>query len=172
MAEEETKDSDVSKEKESEKKELPLIDKKAIGKWGEEYVFNAIRERFEGNGKTEATELGFRVENSSGESVEVFWLNKKSEKGVGYDFVIKMNNEEKEYIEVKSKLAEEPELVEITETQFEFARKLNDEGKGERYWIYTVVNAGKSEAKIKRFNNPIKLWKDGKLRAHPVHFWL
>ncbi len=60
----------------------------------------------------------------------------------------------------------------ITETQFEFARKLNDEGKGDKYWIYAAINAGKSEAKIKRFNNPVKLWKEGKLRAHPVHFRL
>lgn len=164
--------SGAEKKEPEEKEQLSPVQKKAIGEWGEKYVFGAIIKRFQENGKMEATELGFRVENYGGELVEVFWLNKKSEKGVGYDFVIKMNDEEKEYIEVKSKLAEEPELVEITETQFEFARKLNDKGEGDKYWIYTVVNAGKSEAKIKRFNNPIKLWKDGKLRAHPVHFRL
>ena len=168
----ETKGDDPPKGKESEKtKELSLVDKKAIGEWGEKQVFNSLKERFEKDGEIEDTDLGFRLKNNRDELIEVFWLNMKSEKGVGYDFVIKTNNEENEYIEVKSKLDENPELVEITGTQFEFARKLNDEGRGEKYSIYVVVNAGK-KAKIKRLNNPVKLWKDGKLRAHPVHFWL
>lgn len=169
----ETKGDDAPKGKESEKtKELPLVHKKAIGKWGEEYVFNAFKKRFEKDGEIEDTDFGFRFRNNRDELIEVFWLNMKSDKGKGYDLVIKANNEENEYIEVKSKLDKNPELVEITETQFEFARKLNDEGKGGKYWIYVVENAGKTEAKIKRFNNPVKLWKDGKLRAHPVHFRL
>lgn len=168
---EEAKADEATKGKESEKtKELTLVQKKEIGKWGEKYVFNALKKRFENDGEIEDMDFGFRLKDSRDELIEVSWLNMKSDTGKGYDFVIKTNNEENEYIEVKSKLDENPELVEITETQFEFARKLNDEGKGDKYWIYAVVNAGKSEAKIKKFNNPVKLWKDGKLRAHPVHF--
>ncbi|MBI4850103.1 MAG: hypothetical protein HY808_16270 [Nitrospirae bacterium] len=56
--------------------------------------------------------------------------------------------------------------------QWEFARKLFDSGDGEKYWIYKVVNAGQENAKIEKLQNPIKLWKEGRLYAHPVNIKL
>ena len=63
-------------------------------------------------------------------------------------------------------------LLEITGTQWEFARKLFNENEGDKYKIYVVSNAGTENAKIGIITNPTKLWKDGKLYAHPVHFKL
>ena len=90
----------------------------------------------------------------------------------GYDFVIKKDNTEIEYIEVKTKTQQGEELIVITGTQWEFARKLYDQDEGEKYILYIVVNAGKSNPGIKCLRNPIKLWKEGILYAHPVNFKL
>jgi hypothetical protein len=91
---------------------------------------------------------------------------------MGYDFVIKKDGREIEYIEVKTKTEEEPELIEVTGTQWEFARKLFEQNEGEKYSFYVVLNAGKENAQIHILKNPIKLWKEGKLYAHPINFKL
>ncbi len=147
-------------------------DKKAIGKWGEEYVYHTLKKRYEKYGYIIDTENGFKVVNDSGEEYEIVWLNKNKDRGEGYDFVIKKNASEIEYIEVKTKTGEEPELIEVTGPQWEFARKLFEQNEGEKYSFYVVLNAGKENAKIYTLKNPIKLWKEGKLYAHPVNFRL
>ena len=73
---------------------------------------------------------------------------------------------------MKSKIDEEPQLFEITGTQWEFARKLYNENEGDKYNIYVVRNACSENAKIEIIKNPTKLWKEGKLYAHPVCFKL
>lgn len=83
-----------------------------------------------------------------------------------------MNGEEIEYIEVKTKTKEADELIEITGTQWEFARKLYGDNEGEKYSLYVVSNAGKSNTHIRILKNPIGLWKEGKLYAHPINFKL
>ena len=47
---------------------------------------------------------------------------------------------------MKTKVQEVEELIEVTGTQWEFARKLYDQGEGEKYSLYVVSNAGKSNA--------------------------
>ena len=91
---------------------------------------------------------------------------------MGYDFVIKKNASDVEYIEVKTKTEEKPEFIEVTGTQWEFARKLFEQNEGEKYSFFVVSNAGKENVKIHKLKNPIKLWKEGKLYAHPVNFKL
>ena len=54
----------------------------------------------------------------------------------------------------------------------EFARKLYNESEGDKYKIFIVGNAGTGNAKIGIIKNPARLWKEGKLCAHPVHFKL
>lgn len=138
-------------EKEVEKKP---IDKKAIGKWGEKYVYKALKEKYEEQGKVIETDTGFRVINADGEEFEIIWLNKHQDSGEGYDFVIKKNKTDIEYIEVKTKTKEGEELIEVTGTQWEFARKLFDHDEGEKYFLYVVLNAGKSKAEIKKTAKP------------------
>lgn len=100
------------------------------------------------------------------------WLNIKSNVGEGCDFVKKINGTEVEYIEVKTKLGSHEELIEITGKQWESARTLYNRGEGNKYSVYVVSNAGQSNAKIMKLNNPTGLWKEGKLYAHPVNFKL
>ena len=116
------------------------------------------------------TELGFLGKNHLGNEIEIKWLNRNKEGGVGYDLVILENGEELEYIEVKTTIKSNKSLHIITGTQWEFARRLFNSGKGEKYKIYTVINANSHDAKIRCISNPIKLWKEGKLYAHPINF--
>ena len=139
-----------------------------IGKWGEKYVYRALKEQYEESGNIIETEFGFKTSNS----IEVIWLNKEGNRGEGYDFTIKKYGIETDYIEVKSTTADASELMEITGTQWGFARKLYDADKGDKYYIYVVQNAGKANAKIIKIQNPIKLWNEGKLYAQPVRFKL
>ncbi len=150
---------------------MPL-DRNAVGRWGEKYVYNALKEKYQERGNLIETDSGFKVINAENEEFEIIWLNKHQDRGKGYDFVIRKNETESEYIEVKTKIEDSEELIEVTGTQWEFARKLFDEGKGERYSFYVVLNAGKENAEIHILRNPIKLWKEGKLYAHPVNFKL
>ena len=109
----------------------------------------------------------------NGGEFEVVWLNKYQDKGKGYDFIIKKNGVEIQYIEVKTKTHEDEELIEVTGTQWEFARNLYDNNEGDKYFFFVVINAGeKDNARVKRIQNPIKHWKDGNLYAHPVNFKL
>jgi len=162
-------------EEEREKgKNVPMIlpiQKKEIGKWGEKCVMVDLKNQYKKLGNIIDTETGFYV-SCENNKIEIYWLNIKSEIGKGCDFVISKNGIESNYIEVKTKLRDENELIEITGTQWEFARKLFDNNDGDKYWIYIVVNAGKEYAKIKKLQNPIKKWKDGRLYAHPIHFKL
>ncbi|HBE44520.1 MAG TPA: hypothetical protein DDW17_03460 [Deltaproteobacteria bacterium] len=148
------------------------IDKKAIGKWGEKYAYNVLKEKYQRQGNIIGTDSGFKVIDADGEGFEIIWLNKDQDKGIGYDFVIRRNGTETDYIEVKTKIEESGELIEVTGTQWEFARKLFEQNEGEKYSFYVVSNAGKENVEIHILRNPIKLWKEGKLYAHPVNFRL
>lgn len=165
------KSTERDKSLEDETDELP-IDRKAIGKWGEECVYNTLKREYQKEGEIIETDSGFRVISSNNEEFEIVWLNKNRDIGKGYDFCIKQNGMEIGYIEVKSKTQEDPELIEIQGTQWEFARKLFDQNEGEKYSFYVVFNAGKTNATIEIYKNPVKLWKEGKLYAHPVNFKL
>ena len=144
--------------------------KKRIGEHGEMEVYLALRKEYQGKGAITETDFGFKVINQGNEELEIVWLNKHHNTGKGYDFVIKKTGIEIEYIEVKTKVQKAEELIEVTGTQWEFARKLHEQDEGEKYSLYVVINAGKSNVGIKRLRNPIKLWKDGKLYAHPINF--
>jgi len=130
-------------------------------------IYQYVAHKYRSYNKAKCSSLTDVVNNI----IEVFWLNIKSGVGKGYDFVIKKGGVESEYIEVKTKLGDEKELIQITGTQWEFARKLFDKNEGDKYWIYVVVNA-KHNPKIKKLQNPIRHWKDGRLYAHPIHFKL
>ena len=147
-------------------------DKKAIGEWGEKHVYHALQEEYKNLGTISETDSGFKAVNADNEEIEIIWLNKHQDRGRGHDFVVKKNGVEIEYIEVKTKTQEDAELIEVTGTQWEFARKLFDQDEGEKYSFYVVLNAGKENTEIHKLQNPIKLWKEGKLYAHPVNFKL
>ncbi|MFA5779382.1 MAG: DUF3883 domain-containing protein, partial [Elusimicrobiota bacterium] len=146
-------------------------DKKRVGDNGEMEVYIALQREYRGKGTLLETDFGFKV-NHNNEEFEIIWLNKHHNIGKGCDFVIKKNNNEIEYIEVKAKVGESDELIEVTGPQWEFARKLYENDEGEKYSFHIVSNTGKPSARIKKLKNPIKLWKEGKLYADPVKFKL
>ena len=166
------KDEDQSnREAKQSRKVMP--DAQSIGRWGEKYVFEALKEEYQKRGELFETDYGFKVKIPDSEEFEIVWLNKYQDGGKGYDFVIKKNGEEIQYIEVKTKTREDEELIEVTGTQWEFARNLYDKNEGDKYFFFVVMNAGeKDNAWVKRIQNPIKDWKDGNLYAHPVNFKL
>ncbi len=166
-----TKENKVNGENKSKDDSVDVLSyaqKTAIGDWGEKYVYHTLKERYKRFGSIVETEFGFKTNKG----IEVIWLNKKGNVGKGYDFTIKGNGIELKYIEVKSTTTEASELIEITGIQWEFARQLYDNNEGGKYFIYVVPNTGKGNAKIIELQDPIKLWKEGKLYAHPVHFKL
>jgi len=125
---------------------------KEIGKWGESYAKRYLEREYSQDG------------------YQIIWLNQNGDTGRGYDFVIRDEcDKEIAYYEVKSKIGEAPELIEVTGTQWEWARKLYNEEKGDTYIILAVLNTGTDEPKIKPYPNPIGLWKEGKIKAHPVN---
>ncbi len=128
---------------------------KDIGNWGEKFVYNHLRKKFKHQ-----------------DEFEIIWLNENADTGRGYDFLILSGEEEIEYIEVKTKTDDLKKLIEITGTQWEFARKLFNENDGDKYKVYVVSNAGSENVKIEVLSNPVKLWKEGKLYAHPVNLKL
>lgn len=129
--------------------------KKKIGQWGEQYVLKDLENKYKNKSE-----------------IEIVWLNKSGDGGKGCDFIIKSNGIEIEYIEVKSKINKDKAFFNVTGPQFEFARRLFNEGNGHRYKLFVVNEAGTERAKISIIKNPIKLWKEGKLYAHPVRFKL
>ena len=87
-----------------------------------------------------------------------------------WHLTISSDGNEIEYSEVKSKRGSEKELIQITGTQWEFARHLFENGEGEKYQIYVVNNAGLKNVSIRKLKNPIRLWKEGKLYGQPINF--
>jgi hypothetical protein len=150
----------------SEKK----IPTKKIGRWGEEYALRVIADGYKSDGILQDTDTGKKITTHDNSVIDIIWLNIKEEHGIGCDFIIKQNGAEIAYVEVKSTSENERLLFQITGTQWEFARKLFDENQGDKYWIYGVFNAGKKNCRVEMIKNPIKLWKEGKLYAHPINF--
>ena len=166
-----TNESKIHEENKPREKNSGIIShasKKAIGDWGEKGVYLALKKEYENLGAIIETDFGFK----SGEGIEIMWLNKNGNVGKGCDFIVRRNGKEIEYIEVKTTITGAEEPIEITGVQWEFARALYDQGEGKKYFIYVVPNAGNENAKIIQLPNPIKLWKDGKLYADPVNFYL
>jgi len=144
---------------------------KAIGQWGEQYVFKALKSRVDTGGTVVDTDYGCRISYGHRE-LDIYWFNRDQDTGVGYDFLIKQGNEIIEYIEVKSTEESSAEFIPITGTQWGVALELFHQNEGDKYVIYRVLNSGKPNAKILQIPNPVKLWRDGKLLAHPVNLKL
>ena len=125
---------------------------KAIGDWGEEVAEKYLNVKYPEN--------------------DVVWLNRNGCIGKGYDFVIRSNEEDIAYYEIKSKTDESPKLFQVSGTQWNWAKKLYNAKKGDMYKILVISNAGTKQPKIKEINNPVGLWKLEKLYADPVNIKL
>lgn len=126
-----------------------------IGEWGQKIVYNELLKEF-----------------ANDSNIEIEDRNKGGKKGKGCDFVVKNKQTGQiiRLVEVKSTTEPFGQPLTITGTQWEVARnkfKIND---GDKYWIYCVFDVGKNPPVIKKIQNPIKLWREGKLFAHPINF--
>ena len=134
-------------------------DKIAIGYWGEQYALRCLEKTYPPK--------------------EVIWLNKGGIKAVGYDIVRKKNGEEIAYFEVKSTTENKPTpgspqiTLSMTGPQWEWARRLHDEGKGDMYVILVVFNVGlENPPRPMEIKNPFERWLLGELTANPVNIIL
>jgi hypothetical protein len=142
---------------------------KRTGRWGEQYVYKHLKTKKYAHLKniTDTVE-GFKGFIDDDE-IEVRWLNKSEDQGKGYDFLILNNGLETSYIEVKATRGGKKELHRVSAAQWGLATDLYNNGEGGRYKLFVVINAGSDKAKIIPVLNPVGLWKDGKLYAHPIH---
>jgi hypothetical protein len=138
----------------------------AIGKWGEEYALKCIKEEVAQKYKEEQindTEDGFIIIRNGEKLVEVKWLNKDYDRGIGYDIEI-IENGTTFYVEVKSTKTDAKEWFDVSRKQWEMIGE-----HGDKYIIFRVYNAGKKkEAKSKRIDDPAGLWLEGFLKAYPI----
>lgn len=142
-------------EEEEEEHYRPFVPKairKHIGEWSERDVYRYLQDFCEEN-----KDKGYHVR----------WMNEEQNIGWGYDFVLMKGEKELRYIEVKGRASNTSE-IEISKTQWEFAKFLFDKGEGDKYSIFIVQNAGKSYAKLIRINNPIKMWLEDKLILNKI----
>ncbi|TDH67095.1 hypothetical protein CCR75_008242 [Bremia lactucae] len=117
-------------------------ERKGIGRWGEEYVFNQLKQQ---HAESEVT---------------VEWLNEKEESGLPYDLMLSRAKTILEYIEVKSTRTMEKGLFEIS------LNELNEATiHGSTYCIYRVFNAGNSAlCRVIRLENPVLLLRQHKIQ--------
>jgi len=137
-------------EEEAEEHYRPFVPKtirKSIGEWSERYVYRYLQD--------------FCEENKD-KAYHVHWMNEDKNIGWGYDFVLMKAEKELRYIEVKGRASNTSE-IEISKTQWEFAKFLYDKGEGDKYSIFIVQNAGKSYAKLIPINTPVKMLLEDKL---------
>lgn len=147
--------NDIFAEKtESHRNSTTVSNSKAIGDYGELVAKKYLEEKY------------------SESKNKVVWLN-DSGLGIGYDFVIK-DNEDNEiaYYEVKSKMDELPRVFQISGTQWSWAKKLHQDEKGDMYIILLVSNVGKKETTIREIINPIARFDANELDIDSVNIQL
>ncbi|MCX7811237.1 MAG: DUF3883 domain-containing protein [Leptospiraceae bacterium] len=166
----EKKQSSISPEplkhpKEAERDVLSQKAKMKIGRWGEEYVFKLLKKELSAKytkGKMEETSDGFTIRSDELLIVEVRWLNKEKERYGEYDIEVVENNI-KEYIEVKSTKTRTKDWFDVSNVQWEKMKQEQD-----KFHIYRVYNAGTKDANLDVITNPYKMWQDGDLNAYPI----
>jgi len=166
----EKKQSSISPEplkhpKEAERDVLSQKAKMKIGRWGEEYVLKCLKEKLSAKytkGKMEETSDGFTIRSDELLIVEVRWLNKEKERYGEYDIEVVENNI-KEYIEVKSTKTRTKDWFDVSNVQWEKMKQEQD-----KFHIYRVYNAGTKDANLDVITNPYKRWQDGDLNAYPI----
>ncbi|MHA1632402.1 MAG: protein NO VEIN domain-containing protein, partial [Candidatus Freyarchaeota archaeon] len=68
-----------------------------------------------------------------------------------------------EFIEVKSTGGEEKRWFDVSIEQWKLMRE-----KGNKFYIYRVYGAGTSKPRLEKIHDPVKLWKEGYIDAHPI----
>lgn len=111
-------------------------------------------------------------QDKEGHKFTITLLNKEGKKGIGCDIIIKNEEQIHEYIEVKSTKLTDKDLFPVNGYQWSLAQKVFKEGQGNKYFFYIIKDVLGEKPKVTPIKNPVKKWKDGELRAHPVNLEL
>lgn len=135
---------------------------KDIGRWGEEFVFNFLKQHYRSKYPectfTE-TELGFTLTKSPDElKLKVNWMNRTKESNEPYDITI-TENESEITIEVKATLREENTEFSMSHKEYDLMKKLQD-----KYQLILVLGAGKANPRLFKIENPAKFLENGDLK--------
>jgi hypothetical protein len=118
------------------------------------------------------TETVLEFNNANNEIIKISLLNSENKKGIGCDIIITKGDEEIEFIEVKTTKMVDKDFFPVNGYQWSLAYKKFKSGQGNKYSFCIVKNVLGKRAPITIIKNPIKKWKDGELRAHPVNLEL
>lgn len=119
-------------------------EREAIGRWGEQYVYDQLRQSYE----------------QSNPSMVVTWVNEHAESGHPYDLTISQDGRIVEYVEVKATRTMEKGVFEISMNELDQAAI-----HGSSYSIYCVFNAGNASlCRVIRMKNPIALVRQKKMQ--------
>lgn len=177
-------DSQIDKSGESDNDDSPMSDrttppeipkdiKDKIGYRGERVAWQRIKQIWsEKYNLLCESEFEMEFENPNGDNFNIIHLNESGKKGIGCDILIKEGENIIEYVEVKSTKLETKDLFPVNGYQWSLAQKVFKEGEGNKYYFYVVKDVLSTTPKVTRIKNPIKKWKDGELRAHPVNIEL
>lgn len=147
--------------------------KNEIGNRGEKIVFDFLKKKWDKKATlVRKTENEMIYEDKDGIKFRITILNTDRKKGIGCDILIKNEETIYEYIEVKSSKLVKKELFPVNGYQWSLAQKVFKEGEGNKYFFYVVKDVLSEIPKVTPIKNPIKKWKDGELRAHPVNLEL
>jgi hypothetical protein len=147
--------------------------KNEIGERGEMLVFKHLKDLWKRKiTLVSETDTVLEFADANNQIIKISLLNSENKKGVGCDIIITKEDEEIEFIEVKSTKMEDKDLFPVNGYQWSLAYKKFKLGEGNKYSFYIVKNVLGKKAKITKIKNPIKKWKDGELRAHPVNLEL
>ena len=150
---------------ENSKDRLSQEAKRRIGRWGEEFAVEKLREKFVGkytNCKLQEKDTGFHLSVNNQTRVEINWLNKFEDKGIGRDIEF-IENGETYFIEVKATKTDSKEIIQISRNEWQLAKE-----KHEKFSIFRVYNAGTNQARCEEICNPYQEWLEGRLSVQSL----
>ncbi len=140
-------------------------DKKAIGRWGEEYALKCVKEEMVKkypSAKAIDTDNGFVLKKDESIIVKATWLNKYNDRGIGYDIELIEGNI-KYYIEVKSTITEGKDWFNVSKDQWELMQR-----EGDKFWICRVYGVGTKNPRCRIIDDPARRWREGGIVASPI----
>ncbi len=147
--------------------------KNEIGARGEIIAFNFLKKKWKQKASLlSENEREMVFQDKEGDKFTITILNKEGKKGIGCDIIIKNEELIHEYIEVKSTKLVEKDLFPVNGYQWSLAQKVFKQGEGNKYFFYIIKDVLGEKPKVTPIKNPVKKWKDGELRAHPVNLEL
>jgi len=150
---------------ETEVSSLYPDERKITGRLGEEIVYKIKMKEFKEKypeAQLQEDDEGFILKKEDKTVVKVIWNNKIAESGKSYDLKL-IENTKLEYIEVKTTKSPDRRWFDVSYNEWLFAHKT-----GEDFYIYHVCNAGEKDVSHSVFQNPYKLWLDGKIRSNSI----